>query len=332
MKPFLETLAENMILPTPSNIVVQFWGEKEDAVHLESFVDQLALRHTQVTGVLFDKVAIIMACESGPYTIQDQINDEALDCAKIVIDLCAYSPTSLVAEMSSAARPNFIAFMRNHFITITTPNKSMLQIRVPSEENALEAGLAIEGYKQTMDQMLNLDFHKLNENCDELIQKLSSYNHVIIETGEGHKLTLDYQDRKWYKDAGDGDFPPGEVYIAPYEDRANGTYKVDYIHWEGEHFKDVILTFEKGRLVASSVERIFEDLQQADAGALTLCEFGLGTNPNLTELTGHSLFDEKMHGSCHIAVGMNHLFGGTNESAAHVDFVSKSPKLTYQNE
>lgn len=329
MKLFLENIAENITLPSPSNIIVQFWGGKKDAVNLASFVNKLAPYHTQVTGVLFDKDNMILACENGPFNIHDQISDEALECASIVIDLCAFSPTSIVSEMSSVARPNFIAFMRKHFTTITAPHKSMLQIRVPSEANAIEAGLDLDAYSKVMTLMTDVDFKKLNLSCDDLIEHLSSSNHVIIETGDGYKLELDYEGRKWHKDAGDGDFPPGEVYIAPLENSANGDYKVDYLHWEGEHFKDVILTFESGRLVATSVEKIFDDLLQADDGAFVLGEFGLGTNPNLTDLTGHSLFDEKMLGSCHIAVGMNYLFGGINESAAHIDFVSKSPKLTF---
>lgn len=329
MKLFLENIAENIAIPSPSNIVVQFWGEKKDATNLASFVDRLAPNHTQVTGVLFDKANMILACEKGPFTILDQISDDILESANIVIDLCAFSPTSIISEMSSVARPNFVAFMRKHFSTITAPHKSMLQIRVPSKENAIEAGLDLDAYSKVMNLMTDVDYKMLNQSCDDLIDHLSRSNHVMIETGEGHKLELNFEGRKWYKDAGDGDFPPGEVYIAAVENSAHGTYKVDYLHWEGAHFRDVILTFESGRLVASSVESIFDDLLQADDGALVLGEFGLGTNPNLIELTGHSLFDEKMLGSCHIAVGMNCLFGGTNESAAHIDFVSKSPKLTF---
>ncbi len=331
MKLFLETIAENIALPTPSNIIVQFWGEKKDAENLASFMNQLKSRHTHVTGILFDKSRICSVCETEAFSILDQINEEMLENANVVIDLCAYSPTSIVSDMSAIARPNFIAFMRKHFAIITAPHKSMLQIRVPSEENAIEAGLTLEEYTTTINQMTQVDYHALNQRCDQLIERISKSNQAIIETGDGHVLTLGYQNRQWYKDAGDGDFPPGEVYIAPLENSASGTYKVDYIHWEGKHYRDVILTFEAGRLVASSVKTIFDDLLQADDGALILGEFGLGTNPNMTEITGHSLFDEKMLGSCHIAVGMNHLFGGTNESAAHIDFVSKNPKLSFND-
>ena len=155
---------------------------------------------------------------------------------------------------------------------------------------------------------------------------------MLFRSEGGHLLTLAYSGRKWYKDAGDGDFPAGEVYIAPLENSANGTFKVDFIHWEGEYHKDVVLTFEHGLLTETSVSQILDDLKMADGNATLIAEFGLGVNPKLNTLTGHSLFDEKILGSCHIAVGMNCLFGGTNESVAHVDFVSKNPKLTYTTE
>ena len=53
---------------------------------------------------------------------------------------------------------------------------------------------------------------------------------------------------------------------------------------------------------------------------LIVCELGLGMNPNVADLCGYTVLDEKMAGTFHIAVGMNVMFGGTNEASDHVDF------------
>ena len=328
MKLFLETIAENLAVPTPSHIVVQYWGSNKGKSHLEYFIQALNQKHPEVTGILFDKDAMIRDCELGPYSITNQISDETLQKATVIVDLCTFSPTSLVQYMTATSRPNFVGFMRNHFAAITGPDKMMIQIRIPSSENAMEAGLELEAYTNIYKEMVMVDYSKMNVDCDMLIQNYSGVHDILIETDGGHALHLSIENRDWLKDAGEGDFPAGEVYIAPIETSANGTYKVDFIHWEGEHFKDVVLTFEAGRLVASSESRIVEDLKMADENATVIAELGLGVNPNIRTLTGHSLFDEKMSGSCHIAVGMNHLFGGANMSVAHVDFVAQNPKIS----
>lgn len=54
-----------------------------------------------------------------------------------------------------------------------------------------------------------------------------------------------------------------------------------------------------------------------------VCELGLGMNPNVTDLCGYTLLDEKMAGTFHIAVGANNMFGGENEATDHVDFVGR---------
>ena len=52
-----------------------------------------------------------------------------------------------------------------------------------------------------------------------------------------------------------------------------------------------------------------------------VCELGFGMNPNITSLCGYTVLDEKMAGTFHIAVGANHMFGGTNKASDHIDFV-----------
>ncbi len=78
---------------------------------------------------------------------------------------------------------------------------------------------------------------------------------------------------------------------------------------------------------------ILNDLKEAPGDTLSFAEFGIGLNNGTTNLSGHSAFDEKVKGTCHIAIGMNQMFGGNNESPLHIDFVAKTYELTKkQNE
>lgn len=326
MKTYLEKIAENIMIPNASTIIVQFWGTSADQMALEAFTAKLRALNHVVHGHLFDSAKMVDVCEKGPYTLDAAL---PLNDANVIIDLCMYPPTSLVASMSEKSRPNFITFMRSHFAAITGPDKMLLQIRMPSAFSAMEAGLSLETYTEVWQNMVMADYKEMTHVCNALIEKHASSKKVHIQTG-AHRLTLSLEGRPWHKDAGEGDFPAGEVYVAPHETSATGEYLVDVINWEGETFESVLLTFENGRLIKSSESKIMEDLALADEQAFTIAEFGLGVNPNLKAPTGYALFDEKIMGSCHIAVGMNHLFGGKNQSAAHVDFVSKNPIVSFE--
>ncbi len=331
MKSYFEVIAENVKIPQASKVLLQFWGS-EDSIHvLETFKNTLTPKHQQVSTVIFNRQKMLAACEDGPFTISNQVSEIEIQNANVVIDLCSFNPTSLVAFTTETSRPHFVEFMRNHFSAISGPEKLLLQIRIPSEENAMEAGLSLEAYTEIYEKMVLVDYDKMQKDCETLIETYKNATNIIIETGEGHRLTLELEGRPWFTDAGDGDFPAGEVYVAPIENSANGTYQADFIHWEGAHFENVLLTFEMGRLIKSQPAQILDDLKMADENATVIAEFGLGVNPNLQTLTGHSLFDEKIAGSCHIAVGMNRMFGGNNLSRAHIDFVAKNPIIKVRN-
>jgi leucyl aminopeptidase (aminopeptidase T) len=71
-------------------------------------------------------------------------------------------------------------------------------------------------------------------------------------------------------------------------------------------------------------------LKAIDPSALVIAEFGIGLNPKATSYTGYALFDEKLVGTCHIALGTNQYFGGANEAPVHFDFISTPSALNYK--
>lgn len=212
---------------------------------------------------------------------------------------------------------------RNEMMTIMRTlmsKEKFIQLRMPTEENAMEMGIDIELYKEVLNQGINVDYIELKKKTAELLDELDKYSGVEIKTGLS-VLSLDFKDKSWFKDDGLGDLPAGEVYIAP--NNANGIIEVPMVIVEGEKFENLVLTFEEGKLIKCSDEKLLSYIQSAPGDSDLIAEYGVGLNPNISKLTGYALFDEKMAGTVHIAVGMNSSFGGSNDTPLHLDFVVK---------
>ena len=140
-----------------------------------------------------------------------------------------------------------------------------------------------------------------------------------------------------------GNLPGGETFIAPIEDSAsgvfvlNGAFKNFVISRPGH----LLLHFEAGRMVkvtgTPDEEAAFNKIldfarSRADANYNSLAELGIGVNPGIKELTGNALFDEKCHGTAHIAIGDSTRYGGKHESKIHEDLISHAPSLWIDDE
>ncbi len=77
-----------------------------------------------------------------------------------------------------------------------------------------------------------------------------------IFTGDKYSLKLNISDRKWFIDDGCGDFPPGEIFIAPMENDSNGDLLITIVNLRGKIYRDVIMTFENGKLTKCSIEEL----------------------------------------------------------------------------
>lgn len=132
--------------------------------------------------------------------------------------------------------------------------------------------------------------------------------------------------RKWINCAGTANFPDGEVFSGPHEDSVNGTVRFTYpAVYNGNSVEDVRLTFKDGKVVEATAGRGIEFLNamlDMDEGSRTLGEVAFGLNYNIKEFTGETLFDEKIGGTMHMALGQSlPESGGVNESGLHWDMV-----------
>ncbi|MDQ6661370.1 MAG: aminopeptidase, partial [Chloroflexota bacterium] len=154
---------------------------------------------------------------------------------------------------------------------------------------------------------------------------LSGHKRVHIK-GEGTDLILSIENRKFINSDGKRNFPSGEFFTSPVENSANGVILFDIpASYGGRSVEGVRLVFKKGKVVEASArqgEDYLLKMLAIDAGARYLGEFAFGNNPHVNRNTKNILFDEKMGGTVHLALGNSYPeTGGKNQSALHWDMV-----------
>ncbi|HOD44218.1 MAG TPA: aminopeptidase [Anaerolineaceae bacterium] len=147
--------------------------------------------------------------------------------------------------------------------------------------------------------------------------------HVI---GKETDLTLSIRGRKFINCACHENVPDGEIFTGPVEDSANGTVYFSYpAIYGGREVEGVRLWFENGKVIkakASKNEDFLLKTLDTDEGSRYLGEFAIGTNEGITKFTREILFDEKIGGSFHMALGSGYPeTGSVNQSAIHWDMI-----------
>jgi len=158
-----------------------------------------------------------------------------------------------------------------------------------------------------------------------LIERLEQGREVRI-VAPGTDLTLSIEGRKFINGEGGRNMPCGEVFTGPVEDSASGeVYFGIPVAVAGREVSGVRLRFEEGKVVEASAEKGEEYLMSmldADEGARYLGELGIGTNYGIRRATRSILFDEKLGGTVHLAVGRSYeQTGGKNDSSVHWDLI-----------
>jgi aminopeptidase len=159
----------------------------------------------------------------------------------------------------------------------------------------------------------------------QLAERLGEVRELRV-LAEDTDLTVGVGGRRWVPAKGDRNFPDGEVFTAPVETETRGHVRFSYPAIRGgREVEDVQLRFDGGRVVASEARSGADYLREMlalDDGASILGEFAVGTNYAVERFTKQILFDEKIGGTFHMAVGAGYPeTGSTNRSALHWDMV-----------
>jgi aminopeptidase len=196
----------------------------------------------------------------------------------------------------------------------------------PTPALAQEAGMSTDDFADFLYGACLRDWQAEGERMRRYSERFDAADEVRI-VGSETDLRLSIAGRTMKVDAGGANIPGGEFFGCPVEDSAEGTiafteFPAVYL---GREMNGIRLRFEGGRVVDASAETnedyLLETLD-SDEGSRRLGELGIGCNPGITRYMRNTLFDEKIDGTVHLALGngMPDL-GGTNVSRIHWDIV-----------
>ncbi len=265
-----------------------------------------------------------------------QVGEALWHAAKKIVDpiIIEITPRSIHGEEP----PPLIAdVIKKSDVFILPTSRSLTHTRARMEANKHGArGATMPGITaEIMTRSLNADYRRIARVTERLAEILSRGRTARIETGAGAHLELSLMRRKGYIDTGllhtrgaFSNLPGGEAYIAPEENRSNGTVVFDGSFAPvGFLRKPVTLHVAKGRIMKITGNRNLQTIfGKYGTRERVLCELGIGTNPS-AKITGNVLEDEKALGSIHLAFGNNLGFGGRNKARIHLDGVIRKPTI-----
>ena len=303
-------------------ILVHFWGEDADKEIANRFIAAVAAAGASPVLLQQSRTVNRDLFSSAKASCFDEKYFELFSKFDAVLDVFAYRPVVLGAEIEEKQMDIYRRYISSLFGRLTGC-KRFTQIRIPTEANARESVLDPEDYIRRMDRAYDIDYDRLAEECRQALEKINGSGKASVSTGKGCVLHLELAGREWLTDTGDGDMPCGEIYIAPVEDRTNGSVFFDTLWFDGTQYPDVTLEIVNGEITGCSNEELEKHFEEMPRENRIVCELGLGMNPNVEDLCGYTVLDEKMAGTFHIAIGANTMFGGTNEASDHIDLVGR---------
>lgn len=304
-------------------ILLHFWGEDEDRPLLHSFAAETAALGASPIALQQSRTVNAQVFGNAKGSCFDDRYFKQFEQVDAVIDIFMYQPVVLNEKLDDEHMNIYRRYMKNIFSTFTKA-KRFVQLRVPTCENAKNTILEPDIFIQKMLSAYDINYEQLKACCENQIKEAGESQSVIIKTGESDTLFLSLEGRKWHIDAGDGDLPCGEVYIAPLEGSADGSIYFEQLYINNANpYEKIRMIVENGRITSSDNEHFNSFLKELPENGTVICEFGIGMNPNIQELIGYSVLDEKMFGTFHIAIGDNTMFGGSSSAPLHIDFVGK---------
>ncbi len=240
-------------------------------------------------------------------------------------------------KKQSLQRKARTALQKTLFKRIADKSMTWVGTAFPTQADAQKAQMSLSDYEDFVYSAGNLQqtdpvkhWRKIAGEQMRLVKILNRFNRLHVR-GSNVDLKLQVKGRKWISCHGTENFPDGEIFTSPIENTVEGfinfTYPAEY---DGRSVNDVRLEFKSGRVVAESASSNLDFLQamlNTDKGARSVGEFAIGTNYEIQQATGNTLFDEKIGGTCHMAVGASILeSGGKNHSAIHWDMVCNLKK------
>jgi len=201
----------------------------------------------------------------------------------------------------------------------------------PCNAFAQEANMDLISYSDFVKKALLLnkedpvkEWKEIGKKQDLLVEILNTVDSIHV-LGQDTDLTLSVKGRKWVNCCGQVNLPDGEVYTSPLEDSVNGCIRFTYPGiYGGREVENIYLEFKDGKVTKATADKAEDLLHELLAleNAEILGEFAIGTNYGITDFTKNMLFDEKIGGTLHCALGRGPPeTGSTNKCAIHWDIL-----------
>ena len=202
----------------------------------------------------------------------------------------------------------------------------------PTQADAQEANMSLSEYEDFVYKACLIDkddpiaeWKRVSNEQQRIVEYLNTRN-VIHVISKDTDITYKVSGRQWVNCDGKVNFPDGEVFTGPIEDSVNGHIRFSFPGiYLGKEIEDICLTFEKGKVVKASAkkgEELLNALLDTDEGSRHVGECAIGTNYGIDKFTRNMLFDEKIGGTIHMAIGDGiPETGSKNKSSLHWDML-----------
>lgn len=202
----------------------------------------------------------------------------------------------------------------------------------PCEAYAQEADMSLSDFEDFVYRATFSDqddpiahWQALSVEQQRYVDWLQGKNEVVVR-GPNIDMTLSIADRTFINSDGRKNMPSGEIFTGPVEESVNGWVRFTYPAIRGGREVDgVEFTFEEGKVIKASAKKNEPYLMSqldSDPGARYLGEFAVGTNYGIQQFTKSILYDEKIGGTLHMAIGNGYPeTGSQNRSSVHWDFI-----------
>ncbi len=203
--------------------------------------------------------------------------------------------------------------------------KKWVLFAYPTAAFAQEAEMALTEFEDFVYGACLQDWKKIGTTMEKLKKVLEKAKEIRV-VAKDTDLRYSTKGRKWIIDDGTHNMPGGEIFSAPVEGTVDGHIKFDIPAVSaGKELVGVYFEFKKGKMVKATAEKnqdYLHALLDTDEGAKIFGESGIGTNYNIKNSVKQILFDEKIGGTVHFAIGSAYEeCNGKNKSAVHLDFI-----------
>jgi len=201
----------------------------------------------------------------------------------------------------------------------------------PCQSHAQEANMDLFSFSKYVEKALLLDkedpareWTQIDKEQEKIVKILNKVEHIKV-IGEDTDLEFSVKGRTWENCSGENNLPDGEVFTGPVEDSVNGKIRFTFPGiYSGREVKNIYLEFKEGKVIKATADqgedllKVILKIENADI----IGEFAIGTNYGVTTFIKNMLFDEKMGGTIHCALGLGlPETGSKNVSAIHWDIL-----------